>query len=233
MSLALNHPAAAAAKSFQLYPTLCDLIDGSHQAPLSLGFSRQEHWSGLPFPSPMHESEKWKWSRSVVSDSSWPHGLQPTRLLHPWDFPGKSTGKFPYAFSTFPTSDSWLPWQIPLYPALFSATIPTWYSPAFSTHFSLFPVLALAVWSTLQFSSVAQLCPALCNPMNRSTPGLPVHHQLPEFTQTHIHWVSDAIQLSHPLSSPSPPTPNLSQHQSLFQWVNSSHEVAKVLEFQL
>ena len=58
----------------------------------SLGFSRQEHWSGLPFPSPMHESEKWKWSRSVVSDSSQPHGLQPTRLLHPWDFPGKSTG---------------------------------------------------------------------------------------------------------------------------------------------
>ena len=64
----------------------------AHQAPPSLGFSRQEHWSGLPLPSPMHESEKWKWSRSVVSDSSWPHGLQPTRLLHPWDFPGKSTG---------------------------------------------------------------------------------------------------------------------------------------------
>jgi len=81
----------------------------------------------------------------------------------------------------------------------------------------------------LQFSSVAQSC---CNPMNRSTPGLPVHHQLPEFTQTHIHRVSDAIQQSHPLSSPSSPAPNPSQHQSLFQWVNSSHEVAKVLEFQ-
>ena len=64
----------------------------AHQAPPSLGFSRQEHWSGLPFPSPMHESEKWKWSCSVVSDSSRPHGLQPPRLLHPWDFPGKSTG---------------------------------------------------------------------------------------------------------------------------------------------
>ena len=63
----------------------------AQQAPPSLGFSRQEHWSGLPFPSPIHESEKWKWSRSVVSGSSWPHGLQPTRLLHPWDFPGKST----------------------------------------------------------------------------------------------------------------------------------------------
>ena len=64
----------------------------AHQAPPSLGFSRQKHWSGLPFPSPMHENEKWKWSRSVVSDSSQPHGLQPTRLLCPWDFPGKSTG---------------------------------------------------------------------------------------------------------------------------------------------
>ena len=64
----------------------------AHQAPPSLGFSRQEHWTGLPFPSPMHESEKWKWSCTVVSDSSRRHGLQPTRLLHPWDFPGKSTG---------------------------------------------------------------------------------------------------------------------------------------------
>ena len=64
----------------------------AHQVPSSLGFSRQEHWSGLPFPSPMHESEKWKWSRSVVSDSLRPHGLHPTRLLGPWDFPGKSTG---------------------------------------------------------------------------------------------------------------------------------------------
>ena len=64
----------------------------AHQAPPSLGFSRQEHWSGLPFPSLMHESEKWKWSRSVMSNSLWPHGLQPTRLLCPWDFLGKSTG---------------------------------------------------------------------------------------------------------------------------------------------
>ena len=63
----------------------------AHQAPPSLGFSKQEHWSGLPFPSPMHESEKWKWSHSVVSDSSRPQRLQPTRLLRPWDFPGKNT----------------------------------------------------------------------------------------------------------------------------------------------
>ena len=64
----------------------------AHQAPPSLGFSRQEHWSGLPFHSPMHESEKWKWSCSIVSDSQRPHGMQPIRLLYPWDFPGKSTG---------------------------------------------------------------------------------------------------------------------------------------------
>ena len=85
---------------------------------------------------------------------------------------------------------------------------------------------------SVQFSSVTQSCLILCDPVNHSTPGLPVHHQLPEFTQTHLHQAGDAIQPSHPLSSPSP-TPNLSQHQGLFQWVNSSHEVAKVLEFQL
>jgi len=84
-----------------------------------------------------------------------------------------------------------------------------------------------------QIRSITQSCPTLCDPMNRSTPGLPVHHQLPEFTQIHVHWVSDAIQPSHPLSSPSPLAPNPSQHQSLFQWVNSLNEVAKVLEFQL
>ena len=72
-----------------------------------------------------------------------------------------------------------------------------------------------------------------CHLMNHSTPGLPVHHQLPEFTQTHVHWVGDAIQPSHPLSSPSLPAPNLSQHQGLFQWVSSSHQMTKVLEFQL
>ena len=101
-------------------------------------------------------------------------------------------------------------------------------------------VLTVASWPVykilrrqVQFSSVAQSCPILCGPMNCSMSGLPVHHQLPDFTQTRVHRVSDAIQPSHPLSFPSPPAPNPSQHQSLFQWVNSSHEVARVLEFQL
>ena len=86
---------------------------------------------------------------------------------------------------------------------------------------------------TSSSSSVTQLCPTLCDPMNCRTPGLPVHHQLLESAQTHVHWVSDAIQSSHRLSSPSPPALNLSQHQGLFKWVSSPHQMAKVLELQL
>ena len=88
-------------------------------------------------------------------------------------------------------------------------------------------------FSSVQFSSAAQSCLTLCDPMDCSTPVLPVHHQLLEFTQTHVHWVGDAIQPSHPPLSPSPPTFYLSQHQGLFQWISSSHQVAKILEFQL
>ena len=104
-----------------------------------------------------------------------------------------------------------------------------------STHAVLFAWLQL--YLSLQFSqslqSFSHVFVTLCDSMNRSTPGLPVHHQLPESTQTHVHRVGNAIQPSHPLSSPSPAVPNPSQHQGLFQRVNSSHEVAKVLEFQL
>ena len=142
---------------FQLFATWWTV---AHQTPLSMGFSRQEYWSGLPCPPPWNLPNP---------------GIEPTSLM----------------------------------------------SPALAERFL-----------NTQFSSVAQSCPTLCNPMNCSTPGLPVHHQLLQFTQTHIHQVSDAIQSSHPLLSSSPPAPNPSQHQSLFQ-VNSSHEVAKVLEFQL
>ena len=93
--------------------------------------------------------------------------------------------------------------------------------------------VANALVGVVRFSSVqsAQSCPTLCDPMDCSISGFPVHHQLPEFTQTHVHSISDAIQPSHPLSSPSP-TFDLSHHQGLFQWVNTSHEVAKLLEFQ-
>ena len=83
------------------------------------------------------------------------------------------------------------------------------------------------------FSSVTQSYPTLCDPMDCSTSGFPVHHELPEFTQTNVHWVGDTIEPSHPLSSPSLPALNPSQHQGLFQWVSSLHQVAKVLEFLL
>ena len=106
-------------------------------------------------------------------------------------------------------------------------------SPALTGRFFTTVPPGKPLYISVQFSSVAQSCPTLRDPMNHSTPGLPVHHPLPEFTQTQVHRVRDAIQPSHPGSSPSPPAPNPSQHQSLFQWVNSSHEVAKVLEFQL
>ena len=87
--------------------------------------------------------------------------------------------------------------------------------------------------SSVRFSSATQSCLTLCDPMDCSTPGSHVRHQFPESVQTHVHWVSDAIQPSHPLSSPSPPAFSLSQHQGVFQWVSSLHQVAKVLEFQL
>ena len=88
-------------------------------------------------------------------------------------------------------------------------------------------------YESVQLSSVAQSCPTLCDPMNGSTPGLPVHHKLLESTQTYIHRVGDTIQPSHPLSSPFPPALNLSQHQGFFQWVSSLHQMAKVLEVHL
>ena len=127
----------------------------ARQAPLSVGFPRQEYWSGPPFPSP--------------GDLSDP-GVEP-HLLH-------------WQVGSLPLSHQGSPRMHPL--------------------------------SSVQFSSVAQSCLTLCNPMNLSMPGLPVHHQLPEFTQTHIHRVGDGIQPSHPLPSPSP-APNPSQHQSPFQ----------------
>ena len=108
---------------------------------------------------------------------------------------------------------------------------PTFPIPAYATRGK--GLWRLLTVGSVHFSSVAQLCLTLHDPMNHSTPGLPVHHQLLEFTQTHVHWVGDAIQPSHPLSSPSPPALNLSQHQGLFKWVNSLHQMVKVLEFQL
>ena len=104
-------------------------------------------------------------------------------------------------------------------------TIRTFVSKMMSLLFNMLSRFVIAL-SSKEFSSVAQSCSTLCDPMNCSTPGLPVHHQLLESTQTHVHWVGDAIQPSHPLLSPSPPALNLSQHQGLFKWISSSHQVA-------
>ena len=109
----------------------------------------------------------------------------------------------------------------------------TEYQVEFPVLYSRIPLTSHFIIRNLRFSSVTQSCPTLCDPTDCSTLGFLVHHQLLELAQTHIHSVSDAIQPSHPLSSPSPPALNLSQHQGLFQWVSSSHQVAKVLEFQL
>ena len=159
-------------------------------------FSRQEYWSGLPFPIPGDRN------------SSQPRDWTQVSCIAGGFFTVKLPGKLRYCHLLTHTENLFAIFFIP------------------STK------LGTRDKRCVQFSSVAQSCPTLCDPMNRSTPGLPVHHQLPEFTQTHVHRVSDAIQPSHALSSPSPPAPSPSQHQSLFQWVNSLHEVARVLEFQ-
>ena len=131
-------------------------------------------------------------SCSVVSDSLQPHGLKPIRLLCPWNSLGKNTGVGYH----------------PLLQGIFLTQ---------GSNLRLLHLLHCRWILLVLFSSVAQSCPTLCDPMNHSTPGLPVHHQLPEFTQTHVHRVSDAMQPSHPLSSPSPPAFNISQHQGLFK----------------
>ena len=166
--------------------------------------------------------------------------MKRTYLCKPWGFPGDSVVK--KSLEMQETQESWvqsLGWEDPLEEGMSThSSILAWRIPCTEQSGGLQSIESqsqpqLKPLSMHQIRSVPQLCPTICDAMNRSTPGLPVHHQLPEFTETHVHWVSDAIQSSHPLSSPSPPAPSPSQHQSLFQWVNSSNEVAKVLEFQL
>ena len=178
-------------------------------------------------------------SHSVVSDFLWPHELcspwdceesdMTERLQFPFSLPciGEGNGN-PLQCSCLENHRDGGAWWAAVYGVSQSWTRLMGLSSSSSSS-CLFNLYAESV----QFSSVTQSCPTLCDPMNRSTPGLPVHHQLPEFTQTHVHWVGDAIQPSPPVLSPSPPAPNPSQHQSLFQWANFSHEGAKLLEFQL
>ena len=155
------------------------------------------------------------WHASVWYQRTWGclHSMQP--LLAPSGIPGVFCSPvllFPRTFFLTDVSTHSLPF--PIYSPFMALSILLWRSILPSRLFFLQPKTPLSV----QFSSVAQSCPILCDPMNRSTPGLPVHHQLPEFIQTQVHRVSDAIQPSHPLASPSPPALNPSQHQSLFLW---------------
>ena len=198
----------------------------AHQAPPSLGFSRQEHWSGLPFPSPRRESEKWKWSCSVMilsdpMDCSLPgssvHGIFQARVLE-W-----GAIAFSKAALTVSKGEKWTGREL-LWRENEETGSGLWMSRIWGSNSNWYTFLV-----TMFVYSVAQLCLTLCKPMESSMPGFPVLHYLLEFAQMHVHWVSDVIQ-------PSPPSPlvlNLSQHMGLFQWFSSLHQVAKVLEFQL
>ena len=177
-------------------------------------------------------------SHSAVSNSLQPSGLWPARLLCPWNSPGKNTrvGSHPLLQGIFSTSNQ--TWVSGVACRFFTIRATREVAPCLRIIFLIlgveWKIISLAYcMSSVQFNSVTQSCLTLCNPMECSTPGFSIRHQLPELAQTHVHWVGDAIQPSHPLLSLSPPAFNLSQHQGLFQWVSSSHQVAKVLEFQL
>ena len=185
--------ADAAAKSLQSCPTLCDPIDGSPPGYTIPGFSRQEHWSGLPFPSPMHESEKWNWSRSVVSDSLQPHGLQPSRLLRPWDFPGKSIGVGCHCLLhnrhewvsilviLFHLSNSPCQKHTPIINDRFAINLDI--SEAKSSYF-VFLQECLSYAAAATAAKSLQSCPTLCNPIDSSPPGSPISGIL----QAQEHW---------------------------------------------
>ena len=187
---------------------------------------------------------EWSESCSVVSDSLWPH-----RLYNPWNSPCQNTGVGSLSLlkGIFPTQGSnpaLLHWRQILYQLSYPGSpskkkkIFFWThtnpidpnSSLFLSHSPTSLSCRKQLTDLLPFNSVTQWC--LIDSIDGSTPSLPVHHQLPEFTQSHVHWVGDAIQPSHPLLSPSPPAFKLSQHQGIFKWVSFSHQMAKVLEFQ-
>ena len=162
----------------------------AHQAPLSLGFSRQEHWSGLPFPSPMHACMLSCFSHVQVCVTLWTAAHQAPLST------GFSRQEY---WSGLPFPSLLCPWGLEFCQMYLFI----------NNHI----ILSFILLVSCSVSSIQVNCVWLCDPMDCSTPGLPVHHQHLEFTQTHVHWVGDAIQPSHPLSSPSPPTFNLSQHR--------------------
>ena len=187
-----------------------------------MGFSRQEYWSGLPCPPP---GDLPNLGIKLASLRSPALAGRFFTTSNAWEFPEKCCYLMTQTFSLV----------LFIFKAISVKHQKTKYNKmryvCISYSQRTMEILSQAqtlLWD--QFSSVAQSFSTLCNPMDCSTPGFLVDHQLPELTQTHVHWINDAIQPSHPLSSPSPPTFSLSQHQSLFKWVSSSHQVATVLE---
>ena len=172
---------------------------------LFMGFSTQECWSGLSFPSPVD------------------HIL-----------PELSTMTCPFGVALHSTAHCFI--ELDRAVVHGNSLINFFCDCGFHSVCSLMDkdkkLMETSWWERLTEGETGS-SPTLCDPMDCSTPGLPVHHQHPEFTQTHVHWDTDAIHPSHPMSSPSPPTFNLSQYQVLFKWISPSHQVAKVLEFQL
>ena len=171
----------------------------------------------------------------MPDDSLQSRGLQHSRFPCPSPTPGACSNSCPLSWWCHPTTSSFVvPFsRLQSFSASGSFSMSEFLTPGGQSTRALVSASASQFFASVQFkfSSVTQSCLALCDPMDYSTPGLPVHHQLPEFTQTHAHRVGDAIQPSHPLSSLSPPAFNLSQHQGLFKWVCFSHQLAKVLEF--
>ena len=194
----------------------------AHQACLSMDFSRQEYGRGLPWSPPRH----------LPNPGTKPVSLACVTCIAGRFYPLSHQGSLHFGNGT--PHPGWIQ----------RALLQTWdfvqnwdlgsiwkncHFPLYFFHFKW----NCKLYNNNQFSSVTQSCPTLCDLMDGCKPAFPIHHQLPELAQTHVHWVGDAIQPSHPLSSPSPPSFNPSQHQGLFKWVSSSHQVARVLEFQL
>ena len=197
-------------------------------------------WLVFIFPFQCTDSSySFKWPSSIL----WVSLMAQTVKNWPaiWETQVQSLGREDLLEKEMATESSTLTWKIPWMEkpgrlqSMGSQTVRHCWATSLThlqLHEQLYDTYCIYI-SSVQLSSVAQSCPTLCDPMNHSTPGLPVQHQLSEFTQTQVHWVSDAIQPSHPLPSPSPPARSLSQHQGLFQWVSSSHQVATGLELQL
>ena len=190
------------------------------QATLSMGFPRQENGSRLPFPSPGDLPNPGNKPASPTDAGGFFTTESPGKLPATNTLPGR-VGHVHLCWPSTEVNREW---------ALLWPSVKPFIKSTFNNACVTYP-RQLKCYS-VQFSSVTHLCPTLCNPMDCGTPSLLVHHQPTEFTQSHVHWVGDAIQPSHPLAIP-PPAFNLSQHQGLFKWVSSSHQVAKVLEFQL